>query len=55
MVTHGCGAMQPPVRLSRVLKALGISRSVWYAKPTENPKKPGRKPKPVPEALSASR
>jgi putative transposase len=52
MVTHGCGATQPPARLSRVLKALGIARSVWYAKQAENPKKPGRKPKPVPEALA---
>jgi putative transposase len=52
MVREGCGAMQPPARLARVLKALGVSRSVWYAKPAADPKKPGRKPKPVPEALA---
>jgi putative transposase len=52
MVREGCGAMQPPARLSRVLKALGIARSVWYAKQAEDPKKPGRKPKAVPEALA---
>ena len=53
MVTEGCASSRPPARLSRVLKALGIARSVWYAKRTEAPKKPGRKPKPVPEALAA--
>jgi putative transposase len=52
MVQEGCGAARPAVRLSRVLQALGISRSVWYAKQAENPKKPGRKPKAVPEALA---
>jgi hypothetical protein len=52
MVRQGCAAMQPPARLARVLKALGVCRSVWYAKPAEDPKKPGRKPEPVPEALA---
>jgi len=41
------------VRFSRVLTALGVARSVWYAKPAVAPKKPGRKPKGVPEALAA--
>ncbi len=52
MIRRACAAAKPAVRLSRVLKALGIARSVWYAKRAENPKKPGRKPKPVPEALA---
>ncbi|MGD2076626.1 MAG: IS3 family transposase [Gammaproteobacteria bacterium] len=54
MVTQGCEAAQPPVRLSRVLKALGIARSVWYARPKEQRQRPGRKPRPVPEALAAT-
>jgi hypothetical protein len=39
------------VRLARVLKALGIARSVWYARPKEQCQRPGRKPRPVPEAI----
>ena len=39
-------------RLSRVLKALGVARSVWYARRKSEPKRPGRKRKPVPEALA---
>ena len=54
MVTEGCAGAKPPARLSRVLKALGIARSVWYAKRAEAPQKPGRKPKAVPEALAAA-
>ena len=52
MLTQGCAAVQPPARLSRVLRALGIARSVWYAKPAEQRQRPGRKPKPVPEELA---
>ena len=44
----------PGARLSRVLDALGISRSVWYARRKREPRCPGRKPKPIPEALAAS-
>lgn len=40
------------MRLNRVLGALGIARSVWYAKPVVEPKRPGRKPKGVPEELA---
>ena len=53
MVTTAC-ATSPGVRLNRVLKALGVTRSVWYARKKRDPKKPGRKPKAVPEALAAA-
>jgi transposase len=46
-------APPPAPRLNRVLKWLGITRSVWYARRKEEPKKPGRRPKPVPEELAA--
>lgn len=42
----------PGVRLNRVLKALGVARSTWYERKTDEPRKPGRKPRPVPEALA---
>jgi len=42
----------PGARLNRVLRALGVARSVWYARPSGEPKRPGRKPKAVPEALA---
>ena len=51
MAGEGCGAMQPLARLSRVVKALGVSRSVWYAKQADGLAKPGGKPKVVSEAL----
>ena len=51
MVTTACAAV-PGVRLNRVLKALGVARSVWYARKKREPRKPGRKPRPVPEALA---
>ena len=38
--------------LSRVLKALGVARSVWYARKKSEPRRPGRKRRPVPEALA---
>ncbi len=51
MVTADCAAV-PGARLNRVLKALGITRSVWYARGKRAPNRPGRKPKVVPEALA---
>ena len=51
MVTTACAAT-PGVRLSRVLKALGVARSVWYACKTGDPKKPGRRPKAAPAELA---
>lgn len=42
----------PDARLNRLLEALGIGRSAWYARKKRDPKKPGRKPVPVPEALA---
>jgi hypothetical protein len=45
-------APPPAPRLNRLLKWLGIKRSVWYARRAEEPKKPGRKPKLVPEELA---
>ena len=52
MVVEHCKTAKPRARLSRVLQALGIARSVWYAKPASVPKKPGPRPKPIPEALA---
>ena len=46
-------APPPALRLNRVLKWLGVTRSVWYARRKAEPKKAGRKPKPVPEELAA--
>ena len=54
MITDACTASDHRVRLSGVLAALGIARSVWYAKAVSKPKKPGRKPKAVPEVLAAA-
>lgn len=51
MVTEACAAA-PQVRLSRVLRALGIARSSWYGRRSGEPKKPGRKPRPIPEELA---
>ncbi len=51
LITTAC-AESPAVRLSLVLKALGVTRSVWYARKRRQPKRPGRKPKAVPEALA---
>lgn len=51
MITTACEAM-PGARLNRVLQALGIARSVWYARNKGEPKKPGRKPRAVPEELA---
>ncbi len=51
MVTTAC-RRTPQMRLSGVLKALGVARSVWYARAKSEPRRPGRKGKPVPEALA---
>ncbi len=53
MVTQAIETAEPPVRLNRVLRALGVAVSVWYGKAVLEPKKPGRKPQAVPEALAA--
>jgi putative transposase len=50
MIAGACAPSE--VRLNRVLKALGVARSVWYGRKQGEPRKPGRKPKPVPEALA---
>ena len=50
-VTKAC-RVAPGTRLNRVLKALGVARSVWYARSKSEPKRRGRKPRPVPEALA---
>ena len=42
------------LRLNRILRWLGITRSVWYARRVREPKKPGRKPQPVAEDLAAA-
>lgn len=53
MVVEAQETAPPPApRLNRLLKWLGITRSVWYARRKEEPKKPGRKAKPVPEELA---
>lgn len=51
MITTACEG-SPGARLHRVLEALGIARSVWYARKKRDPKKPGRTPKAVPEELA---
>jgi transposase InsO family protein len=53
MIATAC-AQALKLRLRRVLAALGVSRSVWYARKTGARCKPGRKPKPVPEALATA-
>lgn len=53
MVTQAIETAELPVRLNRVLRALGVAVSVWYGKAVLEPKKPGRKPQAVPEALAA--
>lgn len=40
------------LRLNRVLGWLGITPSVWYARRKADPKKPGRKPRPVPGEIT---
>jgi hypothetical protein len=52
MIREACQNGVPVVRLNRVLAALGIARSVWYAKRLHAPKRPGRKPKAIPELLA---
>lgn len=51
MITTSC-QRTPQIRLSRVLKALGVARSVWYARRKSEPRRPGRKRRVVPEALA---
>jgi transposase InsO family protein len=47
---------QPALRIKQVLGWLGIRRSAWYTRPVLDPKRPGRKPKPIgPELASAIR
>ena len=53
MVTAACAA-KPQVRLSRVLRALGVTRSVWYARVKGERKRPGRPPVPVESLLAAA-
>lgn len=52
MVGTAGGTADPPVRLNRLLKALGMPSSRWYRRPSHEPKRPGRKPQAVPEALA---
>ncbi len=52
MVTEAQKTCEPPPRLNRLLSWLGVSRAVWYARKTEGPKEPGRKPTPVPQDLA---
>ncbi|MGH8653001.1 MAG: transposase, partial [Gammaproteobacteria bacterium] len=52
LIAEEC-ALCPQARLNRVLEVLGIARSVWYAKPVVEPRKPGRKPKEVPDELAS--
>ena len=54
IVTAQETASPPEPRLNHLLRWLGITRSVWYARRKDEPKKPGRKPKPVPEDVAES-
>lgn len=51
MIWQACAEARPPVRLNRLLEALGIARSTWYRRRSGSAKRPGRKPKPIPQAL----
>ena len=51
MITTAC-EQTPRIRLRRVLKALGVARSVWYARRKSEPQRSGRKRRAVPEALA---
>ncbi len=52
MITVHC-AVVPGVRLNRLLKALGVVRSVRHARRQGQPRKRGGKPEAVPAALAA--
>jgi hypothetical protein len=52
MVVQAQTTAKPPPRLNHLLKWLGVSRSVWYARRKDEPKKPGRRAKPVPEDIA---
>jgi len=52
MIEEAQTSSKPPLRLNRLLKWLGVPRSSWYRRRETEPKKPGRKPKPVPEHLA---
>ena len=51
MVTTACEPTRQ-IRLSRVLEALGVARSVWYARRKREPRRPCRKRRAVPEVLA---
>lgn len=52
MITEAIETAEPLARLHFILRALGVTVSVWYGKQTKEPKKPGRKPRVVPEVLA---
>lgn len=53
MIAQEQKASKPPARLNHLLGWLGVPRSTWYARRKgDEPKKPGPKPKPVPEDLA---
>jgi putative transposase len=52
MVKEAYELRQPAVRLAKLLEQLGVACSSWYANPTVDPKRPGRKPKGVPQELA---
>lgn len=52
MVNQACDGAVAAVRLCQVLGWLGIARSTWYRHRASEPKRPGRKPKAVPETLA---
>lgn len=53
MIAQEQKASTPPARLNRLLGWLGVPRSTWYARRKgDEAKKPGPKPKPVPEDLA---
>lgn len=52
MVTQAQETACPAIRLNHLLRWLGVCRLTWYARRKEEPKKPGRKAKPVPDELA---
>ena len=54
MISEAQASSQPPARLNHLLRWLSVPRSTWYGQRKGEPKKPGRKAKPVPEELAVA-
>lgn len=54
MISEAQASSRPPARLNHLLRWLSVPRSTWYGQRKGEPKKPGRKAKPVPEELAVA-